>query len=563
MKIQLKPAQQNTWPIAASYVQANTLEQAFDLLQHAGLSNSDVKVYLHLKPTNNLKGIVVEHGKQEISNSPFMRLQAHSSGLFIPEYTSLVPLPSEEKLRNAIQDKYAIGLPNQGFTELLGPLNLEELLLAPNPHKNELRQFAEKKEERRRLEFIYVKLETAEESLARIENLFPKENEPITKPLTIWDRIQFGLLKLFFFKSGSETKPTALGKSLMPKRENDSSWFKRQQTNFEKLNERNQREIDKLIDLLSKDPERGLNHAIPISDSGFGRGSGNAVLPYLLNFKWFTLKLHLGNTNSNSSGGTINLEADTINKLVKKYEELATDFAKKGEYEKAAFVYLKLLRNKYMAAQMLEKAGKYIEAAKTYLSIGEAYSFIAAVAYLKGNDYQKALQLFIQSKSWEQAGDLLTKLNDPHQAREMYLKKIDELKSGKHYLGAGDFAINKLEDFQLAYDLYKTGWQTGNKGQSCLKGMLKQQEPSKQLELLSDLIPEASNLKQKQDLIGALHHAYKTAGNSANAFRLKAFSCLSSWAEKEPSLLNQLKGFNQNNTSLSKEIQRFKKLGKS
>ena len=94
----------------------------------------------------------------------------------------------------------------------------------------------------------------------------------------------------------------------------------------------------------------------------FCRGSGNAEFGFgrmLSDFSLFGATPGVG-------GGTVIIPDDKLDMLRQNYRNMATDLIAKGEYEKAAYVYLKLLKDISSAAHTLEQGGLYKEAAYLY-----------------------------------------------------------------------------------------------------------------------------------------------------------------------------------------------------
>ena len=164
--------------------------------------------------------------------------------------------------------------------------------------------------------------------------------------------------------------------------------------------------------------------------------------------------------------GAISLGDDSFYKLRMQYLETAKQLINEKEYEKAAFVYLKLLKDPHSAARVLEEGGLYAEAAALHLKNNDKIN--AARLYEKAKMYEKAIELHEELKNFEQAGDLYLKIGKQEEAMQAYNKVVEDHKKNNRYLQAEKVLLYKMGDFNGAQKLLLDGFEKEIQAQDCL-----------------------------------------------------------------------------------------------
>ena len=100
---------------------------------------------------------------------------------------------------------------------------------------------------------------------------------------------------------------------------------------FEKLQERNKKEVDKLLDLMKNNPEEALRFAIPLDEHGYMRGKSMSQFKMQdrgIDFSLFG-SLNLGG----SGGGGVDLGEEYF-RIRKQYESSAQELRDRGSMKK-------------------------------------------------------------------------------------------------------------------------------------------------------------------------------------------------------------------------------------
>ncbi len=251
---------------------------------------------------------------------------------------------------------------------------------------------------------------------------------------------------------------------------NIRDWAKRhiEQWN-ETLEARREASVNRLLEMLEKNPDEGLRYAIPVSeDPGRGLSQPGADL-VARDLRW-------GNA---PSGGVDNWSVGMAaqRRLREKYFELARTELNNGRYERAATIYAQLLGDFQQAAQALEKGKFYRQAALLYrerLSSNRK----AAEMYCLAGDFDSALAIYHEMALYLEAGDLYLRLGQTELANVEYLKHVDTLCKQSRPCDAADVLVDKLNQPDQAIALLTSRWPTGPQARACAQ---------KTLDLLSQL----------------------------------------------------------------------------
>jgi hypothetical protein len=191
-----------------------------------------------------------------------------------------------------------------------------------------------------------------------------------------------------------------------------AAWSHRQ---VQDLEDRRQKELNKLLDRFDKDVLDGLRHAIPLAGAEARRGTAE------------TPGWQLGPQNPElnpfrQGSGAVDpwsIAAEIRLKLEKRYREAAANEAAAGQWGRAAYIYGALLGEWGRAAEMLEKAGRPREAARIYTERLRS-GLRAAQCLEQAGLLAEAAALYQEAGSHEKAGDLMAALGQPDAARERW-----------------------------------------------------------------------------------------------------------------------------------------------
>lgn len=389
--------------------------------------------------------------------------------------------------------------------------------------------------------------------------------------------------------------------------------------NLEKVMQGNQREIDKLLKYLEKHPEAALSLGIPLDTLGSFRGGGGGsykfgssretrsesrfelstegrILIYVLvGFIVFILLIALLNRTGGggsgmmpffliilvgrfmfwlfrrgsnddaprrapqqSSGRATTIDNDTFADLQKKYTQLAEDFVAQKEYQKAAAVYLKLLKNYWKAAQVLEEGGYYGEAGAIYLKYCKNKHH-AAECFEKGRLYNQAIEIYKELEQTEKVAELYALLNQNEEAMRYYGMVAEDYISKNQYVKASLIYRKKMDQPLQAQALLLEGWHKKLDAHNCLNNYF-------------------ANIENPDALIAEIKRFYKDELESSrgDAFlqiikiefhkhealqapvRDIAYEIIASRLDATPFIASELIAFNPKDKTLGKDVMKFK-----
>lgn len=211
------------------------------------------------------------------------------------------------------------------------------------------------------------------------------------------------------------------------------------------------RELHRLMDLLKRDPDAGLRHAIPINPNpGRGKAPPSA---------------RLGNRTprfdaSGLQGGPVDpwtVPDDLLISLRQRYLELANQELQLGRYQRAAYIHANLLGDLSTAANVLKQGRHYREAALLYehhlnnpTEAGECY----ALASL----HEEAIRVWTPLGLWERVAQLHESLGQTEAAQEAWRKSAASKQATGDAVGAARILDGKLGQTDTALALLFSTW---------------------------------------------------------------------------------------------------------
>lgn len=266
--------------------------------------------------------------------------------------------------------------------------------------------------------------------------------------------------------------------------------------------------------------------------------------------------LRLGNAEGSRSN--VLLDNDRFSSLHQRYEKLALDFVEKKEYEKASHVYRKLLQNNFSAAQVLEKGALYQEAALTYLKLCQNKEK-ASECFEKGRSYKEAIELCKEMDQNEKVGDLYLLLNQKNQADNYFNKVVEEYQANNQFVKASLILRNKVKNTTAAQDMLLDGWRTNRDASNCLNNYFmnvpKVADLQNEIKRIYDTETTETNM---ESFLHLLKIEFKKDPALEFVTRTIAYEIVAAKIEKKPEIATDLLSFNKGNTSLSKDIMRYK-----
>jgi hypothetical protein len=475
--------------------------------------------------------------------------------LFLPENSRLYPQLSVAGLEKLLKDRQHLFHPETGWIELPEPIRWEDLLRLPAATKRTIIRPEEPVFIPSRALAFYKQSLPSEEVLENMEQeLFP-ERAKNTKPLTPWEKIKLGMLRTLFGNPqspGAGKKPGWFSR-LMPKLR--FKWLEKLQDNLDDLEERNNREVDKLLDLFKKNPREALKYAIPIDNEGVSRGKETGS--YMLSRWWASFNALgdlVGNGKGSGYGGTVRLGSKQVNLLNQEYRNTAQDLMKNKEYRQAAYIYLRLLKDHYSGADALEKAGLHAEAASVYLKYANN-KLRAAECYEKGKMPLEAIELYKELQHIEKVGDLYLSIGKQKEARPFFEEAIDTYAGNQQYVKAAVILRDKLFEPARAQTLLLQGWKDDKDAVNCLNFYFSIIDDTRRLEReIQVMYDRETSEKNREKYLQVLKHQFDRYTEIQDTTRDIAYEIIAQKIGSDPFIAAELQSFNKKDKRLLKDI---------
>ncbi|MBF7090776.1 hypothetical protein IUY40_04370 [Flavobacterium sp. ALJ2] len=577
MELKLKINSKNIFPKGGVFIKSASAEVWLQEIQNIGLSLDSIAVFpIPEIRANELFGclVVFNQGKNRITDigkNNFYQLAACK--LFIPENTLITPELTEGEWHNLFSEEYHFLHPEIGLVELKEEVNWTNLLRLPMQKEIEITE--------------------------------PSKTVSIPQFITSM-RIEIDQEKILETIENPLSEEEIIGK--MP-------------FDMQKVMKGNQKEMDKFMAFLDKNPKLALQYAIPLDTLGTSRGdnygkfsfgsknvfrsffskigdlfggqSGGLTLIFRLIFVLFFVSgirsCSSGNSNftahsffvfvvvlilviliisflsrgessgsGSASGGSFLVDSERFSTLQSKYEKLAEEFIEKGEYQKAAHIYLKLLKNHHKAAEVLEKGELYTEAAAIYLKYLKNTKK-AAECYEKGHAYKEAIALYKELNEDEKVGDLYMMLKHKKEADKYFNEVIENYKANFQYVKASLVYKNKIGDVTEAQEILLEGWKTNKDAGKCLNNYFTNINSTEELSLAitnvynKDVSPENAAV-----FLHLLKHEFSKDQKLEGLTRNIAYEIVANRIDKNPDVASELVHFNKNNKLMLKDVMKYK-----
>ena len=288
------------------------------------------------------------------------------------------------------------------------------------------------------------------------------------------------------------------------------------QGKLENIKAKQETEISKLMDMFENDPDQALKYALPLNGQD-GRGLAPPSGSLSLNNVKFDI-------NSITSGGAISpwdIGGDNFYKLNQLYRDAANREIQLGNFDKAAYIFAKLLDDQISAAQVLEQGGKHLEAALLYERNNQ--EFDAARNFVKAGDFTKALEIYKKHNKLDSVAQLYTQLGREEEANQVWRDEIERLNESGSFVAAAEMMIDKFSESQEAIDLLESKWPNAPQALECLrKEIILREDYQSEDELrerIESLHVEIIGRYNFSDLSAVLGQAYHRASDD----EMKAF----------------------------------------
>jgi tetratricopeptide (TPR) repeat protein len=551
MELTIKPGTRNIYPRRGMLVRGEGPRQWVEQLRQMRLSIADTKTYpLPGVKANTVWGCLMT-GPMPADIGSNNLLQCAHGLLFLPEYCQLYPAVSEAELSRMLGGKMHLFHPEVGWVELPDAVDWKALTIPSVRREGLVRQPAEGVLAPSRVKSFQLYTTGPLDALNEMTNAVSDGKILEQGPLSWWEKVKMWVLRFLFPKGEIKGWWGEFGKRLGARIK--IKWIEKLKEKLMDLEERNNLEAGKLLELFRRDPKEALKYAIPLDEGGTSRGGGSGA--YEFRRRWRELSFGLRHQNSRSS--SVSLGGDYVTRIRKQYMESAQDFISHKQYREAAFVYLRLLKNYTLAADTLEKGGLYAEAASVYLEYLKN-NLKAAECYEKGSFTLKAIEIYQEMGNNEKVGDLYVSLHRRKEARIYYEEVIKKYVGQSEYIKASHIYRDKVGEGEPAKRLLMEGWEKNANAVHCLNAYFTYFSDKAALEQEIKRIYVTNNPDGKKiKFLEVMKHQFDRHPGLREAIRDIAFEIVAGRIEAQPSFASELQAFTKNDPQLLKDILRY------
>ena len=233
---------------------------------------------------------------------------------------------------------------------------------------------------------------------------------------------------------------------------------------LEKLEEKRNRELDRLLKLLKENPAEGLKYALPLNSRTFARGQAppSATLgPRRTSFSLSAL----------GGGAAVDpwlVQDRMMEDLRRQYREAASQCAASGDHDRAAYIYAELLGDYHAAAAILKEGKRFQEAAKIYKDHLNR-PLDAAKCLEEGGMLQAAAELYAELEHHETAGILYDRNGDKAHATYHFRLAVDQEIARGNCLHAAELAETRLGLTDEAEQILLNAWPNAADAVACMQ----------------------------------------------------------------------------------------------
>lgn len=567
MELKLKPATSNYAPLLGILVSGKQPSEWLKAIHQLGFSLHAIKTFpIPDSVPNSVWGclLVPLSMPTQLNIGKYTRCQFVDDVLFIPEKSVLYPKLGEDELKELLWGKLHVLHPEFGLLELEAAFDWKSIISAPKKSILKITKPVETKSQTTKIKSFQVYSVSPEEVLENLEKEdFPQRSKLEDKPLNLMEQARLAFYRKLFNKDkdDQEMSKTSLMSMLESARgmfdQNSGEWTDEMRQDYEELERRNKKQIDRLLDMLKDNPDEALKYAIPLDDDGTSRGGGG-VGEFNLFKRWGDFSLFGTSGGFGSGGGSAPVSNDSYYSLQQQYNETAKRLIKEGDFKKAAFIYMKLLKNYYLAAQTLESGGFYQEAASVYLKYVKNKNK-AAECYEKGNLIQDAIEVYKDMGQNEKVGDLYMQIFQEDKAMGYYEKVLDGYKEKYQYVKGALLCKNKMKRLAQAQELLIEGWRNNRDAYSCLNNYFNNIEDEKALEeALLKVYENEVNAQNQTVFLKAIKQEFEKHQMLQGTIRAMAHEIIVDQLQNNPDMALELRFFNKEDKMLQKDSMRFR-----
>lgn len=331
------------------------------------------------------------------------------------------------------------------------------------------------------------------------------------------------------------------------------------QNQLEKLQQQRESEIRRLIELLEKDPEKGLRYALP-----FGAGGDVARGTAPPSGRLGERDPVFGRSGRGGAADMWNFSDQARFTLQKRYRDLANREIAEGRFDRAAYIFAELLGDWHSAAGTLARGKRFQEAARIYKDRLNNKP-LAAKCLEDGGLLQDAILIYADLHEHEKCGDLYRRLGREGEAVSAFNQA---LKGNGDRLHDARILFDKLHQHGLAIAVLASGYPGSKQASQCLeqhfKYLARLQAHDDALTLSRTLAEPSRQLTAPLAMVQALDSIHQSYPDSAVQARLAnvainviGHALAESSTATHSSLLELLPRFAPGDRLLNRDVGRF------
>ncbi len=244
-----------------------------------------------------------------------------------------------------------------------------------------------------------------------------------------------------------------------------AGWIQRrfQQSEVPGLQEKRNKAIDRLLEMLRQTPDLGLRYALPVSGGDGHRG----LAPPASQLGKQNVDFNLGGLTASGPADAWDIDERARQRLIEQYRQLANREIAMGRHRRAAYIFGHLLGDLHGAASALKAGGHWREASQVYLELLKR-PMAAAECLEEGGLWSEAVGLYEQLEEIERAGDLYRRMEQPVKAERAFRRAIDLHLANTNYLAAASIQSEKLAAPREAIRILARGWPRSAQARACM-----------------------------------------------------------------------------------------------
>lgn len=444
-------------PVLGAYIRGNTPAEWFAEIQRWNVPPGSLTCMLlpesrsSMAPTGMM---VVFHPK----HIPPAATIAHpytiiGKKLLIPVHAKLLPALSSSEMADLLVWEWQVMHPHVGFFGFTAAdlVSLSDLLEVPDAIEHSWDMAHPGMPAMAPLRMINVR---RKEDEAPVIDILKSgvESKPLHEipmeepPLKGWKKIKAAILKAFM---------KLMGRQGNNERNSVYQWMQQQ---LENLQEKRDKELQRLLDMFDEDLREALQYAIPLGSQHASRG----VAPPSSSLSKRNTHFSLGGL----AGGGGPVDAWDVDRyyeqLHKKYMAAALQAIENKDFKQAAYIYAHLLQDYYLAAKALVQGGFFREAAALYRDYLNR-PLPAAECLVQGGLLLEAIEIYKELDMYEMVGDLYIKLEQADLAHNYYRKSVQAAQQRNDLIKAAVLLEEKLHAPDEALRLLYRGWHSYNR----------------------------------------------------------------------------------------------------